>query len=133
MSWLIRSRIRSYLFGVSNDTPPTCTGSAVTPSTPAALIRSTSASGKVLSCPKSTPIRFIRTGDYTVPPRRRGSPPPAHRAVARAAARSTAPLIPLRRSAPAAEGSSSPSLGDSFRRELIDLGSLEEAARLLQP
>src|SRR6266542_826204 len=66
MSWLMRSRIKSYRFDVSRLTPPTETGSAVTPSAPAPLIRSTSASGKVRSIPKSTPIRFMRAGDYTV-------------------------------------------------------------------
>src|SRR5204862_4809941 len=44
--------------------PPRRTGSAATPGTPDPLMRSTNASGNVRSCPKRTPMRFMRARDY---------------------------------------------------------------------
>src|SRR5215813_3983228 len=58
MSWLIRSRIRSYFFGVSSETPPILTGVASTPAA-ARLSRSARAWGNERSCPKRMPMVFM--------------------------------------------------------------------------
>ncbi len=60
MSWEIRSTITRYGQGPSIFTPPICTNSAVTPGTPMALMRSTSAPGKTFSMPNRTPMVAIR-------------------------------------------------------------------------